>query len=92
MEKVIFNLGYNVEVPSLHCSSCSFNITEEKKLKKSMNLLRNQLKKEVKIIQVGEGLGIRLPNEIIKGYNIKRGEQITIQPETDCLRLQINPR
>ena len=87
MEKVIFDVGYGVSVASLHCKNCGFNITEDSKLKKCMQDLRSQMKKEVKIIQIGSGLGIRLPNNLVTSYNIKKGEAVMVQPELKGIRL-----
>ena len=43
--------------------------------------------KEVKIIEIGTGLGIRFPNEIVKHFRLKKGEEIVVKPEKDGLKL-----
>ena len=87
MKKVKFDVGYGIEVDSLHCEKCGFNITDNKILNKALTSLRQQMTKEVKIIEVGTGLGIRFPNEIVKSFNLKRGKEIKVKPESDGLKL-----
>ena len=87
LEKVKFNIGYGVEVESLHCKKCGFNITENNKLKTAISSLREQMSKEIKIVKVGTGLGVRLPNEVVRSYKLKKGEEITLKPELDGIKL-----
>ena len=86
-EKVKFDIGYGIEVDSLNCRKCGFNITEENKLKSAIMSLREQISKEIKIVQIGTGLGIRFPNEIVKSYNLKKGEEVVLKPEFDGIKL-----
>ena len=87
LEKVKFDIGYGVEVESLHCKKCGFNITEDNRLKTAISSLREQMSKEIKIVKVGTGLGVRFPNEVVKGYKLKKGEEIVIKPELDGIKL-----
>jgi len=87
MKKVKFEVGYGIEVDSLHCDKCGFNITDDSVLNKALVNLRNQMAKEVKIIEIGTGLGIRFPNEIVRSFNLKRGKEIMVKPESDGLKL-----
>ena len=45
------------------------------------------MQKEIKVIQVGNGLGIRIPNELAKDYQLRKGERITLKPEDDGIKL-----
>lgn len=87
MKNVKFDIGYGIEVDSLHCEKCGFNITNEKVLNKALTSLKEQMSKEVKIIEIGTGLGIRFPNEIVKSFKLKKGREITVKPEVDGLKL-----
>ena len=87
LKKVIFDIGYGVEVESLHCERCGFNITEDHKLKKAISSLRDQMTKEVKVIKVGTGLGVRFPNEVVKSFSLRKGEGIRLKPEIDGVKL-----
>ncbi|MFH1316917.1 MAG: AbrB/MazE/SpoVT family DNA-binding domain-containing protein [Candidatus Woesearchaeota archaeon] len=87
LEKVKFDVGYGIEVESLHCKKCGFNITQENKLENAIKTLREQMNKEVKVVTVGTGLGIRFPNEFVKNYKLKKGEDITIKPESDGIKI-----
>ena len=87
LERVKFDMGYGVEVESLHCKACGFNITEDNKIKTAIASLREQMSKEVKIVKVGTGLGVRFPNEVVKNYKLKKGEEVILKPEFDGIRL-----
>ncbi len=87
MKETTFDIGYNLEVNSLHCAYCGFNITEEQALEKVIHMLQEQMAKEVKVIEIGTGLGIRFPNEIVKHFKLKKGEEILVKPEKDGLKL-----
>jgi len=87
LEKVKFDIGYGLDVESLNCKKCGFNITQDNKLRNAINSLREQMSKEIKIVRVGTGLGVRFPNEVVKSYKLKKGEEMTIKPEGDGIKL-----
>ena len=87
MKETTFDVGYNLEVNALHCVRCGFNVTEEQELSAVLDKLKEQMAKEVKIIEIGTGLGIRFPNEIVKHFKLKKGEEILVKPEKDGLKL-----
>ena len=89
MKKKVFDVGYDVEVNSLNCSSCEFNVTDETVLDQAMDRLKEQMTKEIKIIEIGAGLGIRFPNEVVKQLKLKKGEEIKMKPEKDGIKLVI---
>ncbi|MFH1072366.1 MAG: AbrB/MazE/SpoVT family DNA-binding domain-containing protein [Nanoarchaeota archaeon] len=89
MEHVKYDIGYGLSVDSLHCKKCGFNITDSKQLKTAIGSLRKQMEKEVKIIKVGAGLGVRLPNNLVKSYRLKKGEDILLRPEEDGIKLVV---
>ncbi len=48
---------------------------------------------KVKIIKIGNSKGIRLPNELIKEYNL--AEEVTLELREDCIVLkpvEVDPR
>lgn len=87
MEKVKFDVSYGIDIDSLHCEKCEFNITNERVLNKALVSLKEQMAKEVKVIEIGTGLGIRFPNEIVKSLKLKKGEEIIVKPDNGGLRL-----
>lgn len=87
MKKVKFDIGYGTEVNSLHCETCGFNITNDKTLNKALISLKEKMTKEVKIIEIGTGLGIRFPNEVVRNLKLKKGEEIIIKPEKGGVKL-----
>lgn len=89
LEKVKFDVGYGIEVESLHCSKCGFNITKNNRLKKALSSLREQMSKEVKVVKVGTGLGVRFPNDVVKSFKVKKGEKVLLKPEADGIKLVI---
>jgi len=56
-------------------------------LNTALGSLKEQMTKEVKVIEIGTGLGIRFPNEIVKSFNLKKGKEIVVKPEVNGLRL-----
>ena len=89
MRKVDFDIGYGVEVKSLNCKNCGFNITEENKLEKALTSLKEHMAKETKVIKIGAGLGIRFPNEIVNILKIHKGGNILVKPDADGIKLII---
>jgi hypothetical protein len=87
MKPWVFDVGYWVKVKSLHCEKCGFNVTNDKDLVPAMAKLRAKMEKEVRIIRVGEGLGIRFPNEVVKAFNISGGKDVLLQPEEDGIKI-----
>lgn len=85
----MYDVGYGIDVKSLHCKNCGFNITEDKVLATAMCKLREQMAKEVKIVRVGTGLGVRFSNDIVKNYDLKAGENVLLKPEVDGIKLVV---
>lgn len=89
LKKVIFDIGYGINVESLHCDHCGFNITEDNKLQGALSSLREQMTKEIKIIKIGTGLGVRFPNEVVKSFNLRKGKEVLLKPEVDGVKLVV---
>jgi len=87
MQKMQYEIGYGIDVESYHCQECGFNVTEDKHLQPALKALRLKLQKEIKLVQVGNGIGVRIPNELAKSYKLKKGEAITLKPEDDGIKL-----
>jgi len=54
-----------------------------------MKLLKKQMTKQVKIIKVGTGLGMRFPNDLVKNLNLKKGKELILEPDTDGIKLKM---
>jgi len=87
LKEVSFDLGYGMEIDSLHCRKCGFNITKDTALRKTLNHMRAQMNKQIKIVRVGNGLGVRIPNEFVKTYKFKKGEGVLLKPELGGIKL-----
>ena len=87
LKEVSFDLGYGIEVDSLHCRKCSFNITKDTTLRKILDYMRSQMSKQIKLVRVGNGVGVKIPNEFVKTYKLKKGEGILLKPESGGIKL-----
>jgi hypothetical protein len=87
MKTAEFGVGYGIAITSLHCEKCGFNITDPKKLKHALAKLRKRMEKNVKIVHIGAGIGIRFPNEFVKSYNLKAGVKALLKPEADGIKI-----
>ena len=90
MEKIQFDIGYGIKVDSLHCKKCGHNVTNEKRMNRALLELRKMMSKEVKIIRVGIGLGVRIPNELAKRFHLQKGKNVLLQPEEDGIKLVVD--
>jgi hypothetical protein len=82
-----FDIGYGIKVDSLNCAKCGFNLTNDKRMQGALAEFRRRSAKEVKIIRIGEGLGIRFPNEVVKGLKLKKGMDVLLMPEEQGLKI-----
>ncbi len=89
MEKVKFDIGYGIEVDSLHCRNCGFNLTEDEKLNAALAELRSRMSKEVTLVRVGAGVGVRLTNDLVKSYHLQAGEKVLLKPEVDGIKVVV---
>ena len=87
MKKAEFDVGYGIKVKSMHCLNCGFNLTENKKMQKALNSLREKMSKEVKIVRIGSGIGIRFPNAFVKAYQSQAGKSKQLKAETDGIKI-----
>jgi len=78
MEKVKYDVGFGILVDSYTCSNCHHNFTDEKVLDRTMEKVREKMAIKVKLLKVGTGVGIRLPNEIVKKMGLKTGKEVEL--------------
>ncbi len=83
MEKVRYDLGFGVFVDSYTCSNCRHNFTEEKVLDEAVMKMRERIAIRVKILKIGSGVGIRIPNEVASRLKLKTGKEVEIIPGED---------
>jgi len=87
LEEIKFDIGYGINVESKHCKKCGFNVTDDKKMKKALIAFKKQSSKEVKVVRIGNGLGIRFPNEVAKGLKLKKGMDVLLMPEEKGIKI-----
>ncbi len=80
LKPVKWDIGQGLFVDSLHCYTCRNNVTDERHLQEKLDEFRRRNAKDIKVVGVGEGLGIRFPNEIVEQYRIKKGVKVTVNP------------
>lgn len=85
MEKVNYDVGFGIRVDSYTCSNCHHNFTDEKMLDKAMEKLREKMAIRVKLLKVGTGVGIRIPNEIVKSMHLKTGKEVELMQQKNQL-------
>ena len=85
MEKITYDIGYDIDIESLTCPNCRFNVTEEEKLDKAIDQLRDKMTMKVKVVKIGTGVGIRFPNEIARKLRIRRGAELKVAHGGDKL-------
>ena len=84
-----FDIGRKVTVRSMHCEKCQFNVTPEGRLQKAIARWRERDQKRVKIVAVGEGLGVRFPKEFVEEYAITKGTKVLLKPEQKGIKVEL---
>ena len=58
LREIKYNIGYGLDIKTLHCDKCKFNVTEPKKLKQTIKELRNRISKmsEIFLQSMTEGV------------------------------------
>ncbi|MFH0837258.1 MAG: AbrB/MazE/SpoVT family DNA-binding domain-containing protein [Candidatus Aenigmatarchaeota archaeon] len=85
MKKIKYDVGFGIVVDSLTCSICKHSVTNEEMLNNAMKKMREKMAISVKTIRIGNGIGIRFPNEIAKNMHIKQGQEMEIITKGDEL-------
>jgi hypothetical protein len=75
-----YDVGYGVVVPTKHCTRCQYNHADPDILNAALAKLRARMAKDVKLVAVGEGLGIRFPKEFVAQYSLEKGKKVTLKP------------
>jgi hypothetical protein len=53
------------------------------------NPAKDKMSKEVKLVQVGTGIGIRIPNMITKALGLRKGREVLLEPEEKGIRVVV---
>lgn len=89
MKSLKYDIGYDIKINSFHCDSCGFNVTDENKLSSAISKLRERMNKDVKVVAIGEGLGIRFPKEFVEEFSIKKGSKLTLKPKGKNIEINL---
>jgi DNA-directed RNA polymerase subunit RPC12/RpoP len=74
-----------VEYTYYKCASCGEEIVNMKQLHAVAEQYREMKKYRAKFTPWGKSLGIRIPQELIKKYNLKK--EVTLLPDNDGIRI-----
>jgi len=81
MKKVKYDVGFGIVIDSLTCPNCHHNFTDEKVLDEAMEKMRGKMAIKVKVLRIGTGIGIRIPNEIVQKMKLKSGQEVELVPK-----------
>ena len=76
-----------VEYNYSKCPSCGEEILNTEQLREVAQKYREMKKYHAKISKWGSSIGIRIPKELAKKYNLKENKEITLIPEKDSIKL-----
>lgn len=69
------------------CRKCAEEIVDMKQLRAVASEYRLIKKYHVKLSRWGLSLGMRIPKEVVKRYNLKSNEEVIIVPESEGLKI-----
>ena len=72
------------------CNNCGEEIVDMKQLHLVADKYRTMKKYSAKLSQWGLSLGLRIPKELVKKYNLKREKEVMIVPEKGGIKIIAN--
>lgn len=69
------------------CEKCGEEIVDMKQLHNVAEKYREMKKYHVKLSKWGLSIGLRIPKELIKKYNFKNEEEVTLIPEDKGIKI-----
>ena len=83
---------YLGEFPAEICTACNESFTDSETMQKIENTAKKKgiwgLSRKTKITQTGNSLAVRIPKELAKHLNLKKGTETCIHPEKDKLIIE----
>jgi hypothetical protein len=76
-----------VEYRYFKCDKCGEEIVDMKQLHDVAKEYRKMRKFHAKISKWGLSLGLRIPKELVRKYNIKDNEEVTMIPEKEGIMI-----
>ena len=76
-----------VEYKYYKCTKCKREILDMKQLEDFAQKYREMKRFNAKISKWGLSLGVRIPKELVKKYNLKGNSNVVIIPEKDGIRI-----
>lgn len=89
MQELTAKTPENVMYSYYKCRKCGEEIVDMKQLHQVAEQYRNLRKYQVKISKWGLSLGLRIPKELVKKYNLKDDEEVAIIPEKKGIRIVV---
>jgi predicted RNA-binding protein with EMAP domain len=69
------------------CENCGEEVVDMRQLHDIAQEYRKMKKFSVRISKWGTSLGLRIPKELTKRYNLKESDEVIIVPDDKCLRV-----
>lgn len=76
-----------IEYSYYKCEKCGEEIVDMKQLHEVAEQYRVLKRYQVKLSKWGLSLGLRIPKELVKKYNLKEEEEVAIIPEKKGIRI-----
>ena len=77
----------SVEFEAYKCTSCGEEIVDMEQLHEVAETYRNLKKYHVKLSKWGLSLGLRIPKDLVKKYNLKSDNEVSIIPEKRGIKI-----
>ncbi|MFH1053677.1 MAG: AbrB/MazE/SpoVT family DNA-binding domain-containing protein [Candidatus Woesearchaeota archaeon] len=69
------------------CQKCGEEVLDMKQLHETAKKYRKMKKHTAKISKWGMSLGLRIPKDLVKKYNFKENEEVTMIPEKEGIKI-----
>lgn len=87
MKEIRSKTPEGVDYKFYKCLSCGEEIVDMKQLHQVAEKYRAIKSFHIKLSKWGLSLGVRIPKEVVKKYNLKDSEEITLIPEEKGIKL-----
>ncbi len=87
MEELNAKTPEGISYKYYRCNKCGEEIVDMKQLHNVAEKYRTIKKYNVRISRWGLSIGIRIPKELVKRYNLKENKEVSIIPEKEGIKV-----
>lgn len=87
MKELFGNTPDGVKYKYFHCEKCGDEILDMNQLHNVADKYREMKRFHAKLTKWGLSLGLRIPKEVVKRYNLSAEEEVSIIPEKKGIRI-----